>query len=59
MKLYEPIAVGLFVVVILAAAYSLGNTIGYEQGFEKGNTDAFAEGHIAGFRDALAQAQTK
>ncbi len=54
MKLYEPIAVGLFAVVVLAASYSLGKKIGYDQGFEKGNTDAFAEGHIAGFNDALA-----
>lgn len=56
MKLYEPIAVGLFAVVILSASYSLGKKIGYDQGFEKGNTDAFAEGHIAGFKDALATA---
>lgn len=55
MKIYEPIAVALFAVVVLAASYSLGKTIGYDQGFEKGNTDAFAEGHIAGYNDALAQ----
>ena len=53
MKFYEPIAVGIFVVTVLAAAYLLGKRIGYEQGFERANSDAFAEGHISGYNDAI------
>ena len=53
MKFYEPIAVSIFVVVVLVASYSLGKRTGYAQGWEKANSDAFAEGHIAGYNDAL------
>jgi len=53
MKIYEPIAVGVFVVVVLLASYSLGKRTGYDQGWEKANSDAFAEGHIAGYKDAM------
>ncbi len=53
MKIYEPLAVALFVVVVLTSSYMLGKRIGYDQGWEKANSDAFAEGHIAGFNDAL------
>ena len=53
MKIYEPIAVGIFVIVVLVASYSLGKRTGYDQGWEKANSDAFAEGHIAGYNDAL------
>jgi len=55
MKIYEPIAVGVFVVVVLLASYSLGKRTGYDQGWEKANSDAFAEGHIAGYQDALGE----
>ena len=57
MRFYEPIAVGLFVVTVLAASYMLGKRMGYEigyaQGFERANTDAFAEGHISGYKQAM------
>lgn len=57
MRFYEPIAIGLFVVTVLAASYMLGKRMGYEvgyaQGFERANTDAFAEGHVTGFNQAM------
>lgn len=62
MKLYEPIAVGIFAVTVIAAAYSLGKRIGYEQGFESAHDDAFAEGpltsSVSGYGEALDAATT-
>lgn len=62
MKFYEPIAVGIFAVTVIAAAYSLGKRIGYEQGFESANDGAFAEGpvtsSVSGYSDALNTATT-
>ncbi len=57
MRFYEPIAVGLFVVTVLAASYMLGKRMGYEsgyaQGFESANTDALAESHVSGYNQSL------
>ena len=53
MKVYEPLAVALFVVVVLTSSYMLGKRIGYDEGWEKANSDAIAEGQLAGFNDAL------
>jgi len=58
MKIYEPIAVAIFVVVVLAASYSLGKRTGYAQGWERANSDAFAEGHVAGYNDAMGTLNT-
>ena len=32
MKIYEPIAISLFTVLVLAASFSVGKSIGFEEG---------------------------